>query len=82
MEPLHNGSKPFPCRRPELPAFCHTRRRTILVPICGLSGLRILLLVLLLVQLSTLLLVLAAMPLPTITQPLPAGGPAESISQP
>lgn len=82
MGVLHNRESSFPRSRPELPAFCRTRRRTISVPICSLNGLRNLLLVLLLVQLSTLLLVIAAMPLPTSTHPLPPNRPVESIREP
>ncbi len=64
MEPLHNGSTPFPRRRPELPAFCRTRRRNVTVSTSSLSALRLLVLLGLLVQLSTLLLVLAC-PVPS-----------------
>ena len=63
MEPLHNGKTPFPSRRPQLPAFCRTRQRSVTVSSTSLAALRLLVLLGLLVQLSTLLLVLAG-PLP------------------
>lgn len=46
-------------RRPQLPAFCRTRRPTVTVNISSLVGLRGLVLLGLLFQLSTLLLVIA-----------------------
>ena len=47
-------------RRPQLPAFCRTRRlNTATVSVSSLAGLRLLVLLVLLFQLSTLLLVLA-----------------------
>jgi len=48
---------------PELPAFCRTRRPTVLVSVSSLRSLRALLLVLIALELSTLLLLLAG-PLP------------------
>ena len=73
MALLPTGGSMGTRRRPELPAFSRTRRRTITVSIGSLHGLRYLLLVLLLLQLSTLLLVLAGPvpPRPQI-QTLPA----------
>lgn len=52
------GRPIFPRRRPELPAFCRTRRPTVLVSISSLRSLRNLQLLVLLFQLSTLLLVI------------------------
>jgi hypothetical protein len=46
-------------RRPQLPAFCRTRRQATTVTISSLSGLRTVLNAVVLLQLSTLLLVLA-----------------------
>ena len=46
-------------RRPQLPAFCRTRRPTVMVTVSSLAGLRALALLGLAFQLSTLLLVLA-----------------------
>ena len=52
-------------RRPELPAFCRTRRRhPVVVEISRLRGLQAQLWLVLLFQLSTLLLVLALLPSP------------------
>ena len=45
--------------RPQLPAFCRTRRPTVMVTASSLAGLRALALLGLAFQLSTLLLVLA-----------------------
>ena len=45
--------------RPQLPAFCRTRRPTVMVTVSSLAGLRALALLGLAFQLSTLLLVLA-----------------------
>ncbi len=59
MAPLTSGSSTASRRQPELPAFSRTRRRQVSINPCSLNGLRILLVALLLVQLSTLLLVLA-----------------------
>ena len=44
---------------PQLPAFCRTRRPTVMVTVSSLAGLRRLVFLVLLFQLSTLLLVLA-----------------------
>ena len=44
---------------PQLPAFCRTRRPTVMVTASSLAGLRLLVFLVLLFQLSTLLLVLA-----------------------
>ena len=44
---------------PQLPAFCRTRRPTVMVTVSSLAGLRLLVFLVLLFQLSTLLLVLA-----------------------
>ena len=49
--------------RPQLPAFCRTRRPTVMVTASSLAGLRLLVLLGLLFQLSTLLLLLAG-PMP------------------
>jgi len=78
-------------RRPQLPAFCRTRRpTTIAVTVNSLAALRLLVLVLvgLLFQLSTLLLVIAG-PVPPRLQALsshspfpPAAGVAASGAQP
>ena len=55
-------------RRPQLPAFCRTRRPTsVAVTVSSLNALRLLVLLGLLFQLSTLLLVLAG---PVPPQPL------------
>ena len=55
-------------RRPQLPAFCRTRRpTTVAVSVSSLNALRLLVLLGLLFQLSTLLLVLAG---PVPPQPL------------
>jgi hypothetical protein len=52
------GRPPYrPC--PQLPAFCRTRRPTVMVTASSLTGLRALVLLGLAFQLSTLLLVLA-----------------------
>ena len=48
-------------RRPELPAFCRTRRPTTLVSVTSLRQVQRLLLFVLLFQLSTLLLVIAGL---------------------
>jgi len=48
-------------RRPELPAFCRSRRSTTLVSITTLRELQRLLLLVLLFQLSTLLLVITGL---------------------
>ena len=53
---------------PQLPAFCRTRRPTVMVTASSLAGLRLLVFLVLLFQLSTLLLVLAG-PVP----PRPVG---------
>ena len=45
--------------RPQLPAFCRSRRPTVMVTVSSLAGLRALALLGLAFQLSTLLLVLA-----------------------
>ena len=45
--------------RPQLPAFCRSRRPTVMVTASSLAGLRVLALLGLAFQLSTLLLVLA-----------------------
>ena len=61
MEPLHNGNTRFPRRRPELPAFCRTRRSiSTSVQVKSLRQLHWLLWLVLTFQLSTVLLVLAA----------------------
>ena len=57
-------------RRPQLPAFCRTRRRTtVAVSVSSLNALRLLVLLGLLFQLSTLLVVIAgpAPPRPVIS---------------
>ncbi len=57
-------------RRPQLPAFCRTRRpTTVAVAASSLASLRLLVLLGLLFQLSTLLLVLAG-PIPPPLAPL------------
>jgi hypothetical protein len=74
---------------PQLPAFCRTRRPTVMVTVSSLAGLRLLVFLVLLFQLSTLLLVLAGpMPAPRRSQagaPLAttdaAGAPVLSLSQ-
>jgi len=71
MAPLHKADTPFPRRRPELPAFCRTRRRSITVSINSLAALRLLVLLGLLFQLSTLLLVIAG-PVPPRLVPMRA----------
>jgi hypothetical protein len=53
---------------PQLPAFCRTRRPTVMVTASSLAGLRLLVFLVILFQLSTLLLVLAG-PVP----PRPVG---------
>ncbi len=68
------GSPGFSRRRPELPAFCRTRRPTVVVSISSLRSLRILLLLVLAFQLSTLLLVIAG---PVAPRPAPA--PSRSL---
>jgi hypothetical protein len=64
MASLHNNNKrnntPRPQRdQPQLPAFCRTRRPTIMVSVCSLVSMQRLVLLLLVLQLSTLLLVIA-----------------------
>jgi hypothetical protein len=54
--------------RPQLPAFCRSRRPTITVNVSSLSALRNLVLLVLLFQLSTLLLVIAG-PVPPRLSP-------------
>ena len=54
--------------RPQLPAFCRTRRPTVMVTASSLAGLRALALLGLAFQLSTLLLVLAG-PVPPQLSP-------------
>ena len=49
--------------RPQLPAFCRSRRPTVMVTVSSLAGLRALVLLGLAFQLSTLLLLIAG-PLP------------------
>ena len=76
-------------RRPQLPAFCRTRRpTTVAVTVNSLTSLRLLVLVGLLFQLSTLLLVIAG-PVPPRLQAVstnspfpPAAGVAASGGQP
>ena len=76
-------------RRPQLPAFCRTRRpTTVAVTVNSLTSLRLLVLVGLLFQLSTLLLVIAG-PVPPRLQAVstnspfpPAAGVAASGAQP
>jgi hypothetical protein len=76
-------------RRPQLPAFCRTRRpTTVAVTVNSLTALRLLVLVGLLFQLSTLLLVIAG-PVPPRLQAVstnspfpPAAGVAASGAQP
>lgn len=76
-------------RRPQLPAFCRTRRpTTVAVTVNSLTSLRLLVLVGLLFQLSTLLLVIAG-PVPPRLQAVstnspfpPAAGVAPSGAQP
>ena len=76
-------------RRPQLPAFCRTRRpTTVTVTVNSLTALRLLVLVGLLFQLSTLLLVIAG-PVPPRLQAVstnspfpPAAGVAASGAQP
>ena len=70
MAHLCNSNANTP-RRPALPAFSRTRRHWVMVPLCRLSDLRNLLLVLLLMQLSTLLLVITG-PVPPRPSPLAA----------
>jgi hypothetical protein len=82
MEPLHNSNTPFPRRRPELPAFCRTRRRSVTERNGDLGSLRNLLLAVLLFQLSTLLLVIAGGPQPIGSQPLVPSRSVESKDQP
>ena len=71
--------------RPQLPAFCCTRRPTLTVNISSLTFLRNLLVVVLLVQLSTLLLVIAGpvppRPVSTSTVLPAAAGSAASGAQ-
>ena len=55
------GRPRFSRRRPELPAFCRTRRPTVVVSISSLRSLRNLQLLVLLFQLSTLLLVIVGL---------------------
>ncbi|MBD2550992.1 hypothetical protein H6G65_15640 [Microcystis elabens FACHB-917] len=57
--------------KPQLPAFCRTRRPTTTVYVSGLRDLYRLLLLLLAFQLSTLLLVIAG-PVPPRLSPSPA----------
>ena len=62
-------------RRPQLPAFCRTRRpTTIAVTVNSLTALRLLVLVGLLFQLSTLLLVIAG-PVPPRLQAVSTNSP-------
>ena len=76
-------------RRPQLPAFCRTRRpTTVAVTVNSHTALRLLVLVGLLFQLSTLLLVIAG-PVPPRLQAVstnspfpPAAGVAASGAQP
>jgi len=76
-------------RRPQLPAFCRTRRpTTVAVTLNSLTTLRLLVLVGLLFQLSTLLLVIVG-PVPPRLQAVstnspfpPAAGVAASGAQP
>jgi hypothetical protein len=56
--PPHNGIGAIG-RRPELPAFCRTRRRTVVVEVSRLNSLERRLWLVLLFQLSTLLLVVS-----------------------
>ena len=64
---------------PELPAFCRTRRPTVLVSVSSLRSLRTLLLVLIALELSTLLLLLLAGPLPLRPVATAAGIPTEAL---
>ena len=73
---------------PQLPAFCRTRRPTVMVTVSSLAGLRLLVFLVLLFQLSTLLLVIAG-PVPPRLQAVstnspfpPAAGVAASGAQP
>ena len=63
---------------PELPAFCRTRRPTVLVSVSSLRSLRTLLLLLIALELSTLLLLLAG-PLPLRPVAAAAGIPTEAL---
>lgn len=57
--------------RPQLPAFCRTRRPTVMVTAHSLNDLRNLVLLMLVLQLSTLLLVIAG-PVPPRLSPATA----------
>jgi hypothetical protein len=72
--------------KPQLPAFCRTRRPTTTVYVSSLRGLYRLLLLVLVFQLSTLLLVIAGpvpprlMPARATTVFAPAAGGASSVT--
>ena len=68
--PNHPGRMERPTAKPQLPAFCRTRRPiTTTVSLCSLRQLQWLLWLVLALQLSTVLLVLAG-PVPPAAAPL------------
>ncbi len=73
----HNSGAGIGSHRPQLPAFCRSRRPTLTVSVSSLAGLRHLLLLVLLMQLSTLLLVIAG-PVPPRLTPAGATDPLRS----
>jgi len=74
--PHHPGRMVRPSAKPQLPAFCRTRRLVGAAGGCQAGSLLWLLYLLVSLQLSTILLVLAG-PLPPATSVLPAALPPE-----
>jgi hypothetical protein len=66
--------------RPQLPAFCRTRRTTVTVSVSSLAALQRLVLLVLVVQLSTLLLVIAG-PVPPALTPGQPRRPSAAVAQ-
>ncbi|MGB5134051.1 MAG: hypothetical protein WBN89_02630 [Prochlorococcaceae cyanobacterium] len=66
--------------RPQLPAFCRTRRPTVTVSVSGLAALQRLVLLVLVFQLSTLLLVIAG-PVPPVLTPGPTWRRSTAVAE-
>lgn len=66
--------------RPQLPAFCRTRRPTATVSVSSLAALQRLVLLVLVFQLSTLLLVIAG-PVPPVLTPGPAWRRSTAVAE-
>ncbi len=85
MAPLHNGRFGSSAARPQLPAaqlpaFCRTRRPTLVVSVRSLACLQRLVLLVLVFQLSALLLVIAGPVPPRLTPAGTDAGVAPSVT--